>query len=101
VDKRLQLHQKFLDILGTPYAYFQPPASIELTYPCIVYKRDKIDARYANDKKYTNRTRYQVTVIDPNPDSQLPAAVNALPNCEHLRNFVSDGLNHDILELYL
>ena len=80
--------------------YFQPPESLKIDYPCIVYKRDKIDAKYANDAKYVDSIRYQVTVIDRNPDSLFPSLVNSLPKCTHQRQYASNGLYHDVFELY-
>jgi hypothetical protein len=85
---------------GTIKVYFQPPESLAITYPCIVYRRDKIEAKHANDKTYSSMTRYQVTTIDQNPDSALPNSVLELPFCAHERAFAHDGLNHDVFSLY-
>lgn len=82
------------------HVYFQPPESIQMVYPCIVYKRDVIDSNFANNKNYKHLTRYQVTAIDLDPDSTWKADILALPLCKHARYFSSDGLNHDVFELY-
>jgi hypothetical protein len=96
--KRKELQDIFLGICD--HVYFQPPESIKLTYPCIIYKRDKMDTKYANNKKYAHLMRYQVKVIDNDPDSDLPSSVLELSLCNHVQNFVTDGLNHDVFELY-
>jgi hypothetical protein len=67
---------------------------------CIVYKRDILEAKFANDAKYANKTRYQVTAIDEDPDSTWWLGIFQLPLCKHVRNFIVDGLNHDVFELY-
>lgn len=80
--------------------YFQPPASLSMDYPCIRYQRDKIDTRFADDRPYSHTTRYQVTVIDPNPDSPLVQAVADLPMCSHERSYAANQLNHDVFNLF-
>ena len=95
---RLQL-QSLLETL-TPKVYFQPPATISMEYPCIVYSRDYASERFANNAKYMNTKRYQVTVIDRNPDSDIPDKVAVLPLCSYDRAFVVDNLNHDVFSLY-
>jgi hypothetical protein len=98
--RRLILHDILLEILGTEHVYFQPPESIKLEYPCIIYNRDTISARHANNEKYAHKTRYQVTAIDRNPDSDWHSGIFELPLCRYDRHFVKDGLNHDVYELY-
>ena len=51
---RLSLHEKLIAILGYPNVYFQPPPTLVLKYPCIIYKLDDISTFHANDKKYWN-----------------------------------------------
>jgi hypothetical protein len=97
---RLELHAILVNILGSNNVYFQPPASIQLQYPCIVYKRDNGVTLHADDKPYMLSTRYQITVIDRNPDSEIPAAIGALPMCIFDRFYTADNLNHDVYKLY-
>jgi hypothetical protein len=80
--------------------YFQPPANIVLTYPCIVYKRDFAQTQFAENRPYTRAVRYQVTVMDKNPDSDIPAKVAALPMCLFDRFYTADNLNHDVFNLF-
>lgn len=97
---RLLLQQILEDLLETDKVYFQPPENIKLTYPCIVYKRDTASTEFAGNKPYRNTKRYQVTVIDSNPDSVIPDKVAQLPMCVHNRHFSVAHLNHDIYILY-
>lgn len=98
MGQRLQL-QTLLETL-VPNVYFQPPANIQMAYPCIVYSRDSAEAIFADNSKYRHTKRYQVTVIDRNPDSDIPDRVSTLPLCSYDRTFVVDNLNHDVYRLF-
>jgi hypothetical protein len=80
--------------------YFQPPPKLVLSYPCIIYKRDQARNHFADNLPYSHTKRYLVTVIDPNPDSEIPDKVSELPMCTFQRNFATDNLTHDIYSLY-
>lgn len=98
---RLKLHEELVDILGTRNVYFQPPESVKINYPCIVYERNGGDTQFANDKPYTFAHRYSVTVIDKNPDSDIIAKLALhFPLCIYDRHYTSDNLNHDVFNLY-
>lgn len=84
----------------TDNVYFQTPTNSEMQYPCIVYKRDNSRSRFANNKPYSHAKRYQVTVIDRNPDSELPDAVEGLSYCAFDRHFAADNLNHYVFNLF-
>lgn len=100
MGKRLELHSLLKELLETENVYFQPPASIKMVYPCLVYARNSGDGRFANDALYVNKTRYEVTVIDKDPDSPLVDKLANLPMCIFNRHFTADNLNHDTFYLY-
>jgi len=95
---RLDLHQ-ILETF-TPNVYFQPPNNIELKYPCIIYKRDFADTKFADDIPYNHRLRYQIMVIDPNPDSDIPGKVASMPMSLFNRFYTADNLNHDVYNVF-
>lgn len=95
---RLELHT-LLETMA-PHVYFQPPSTITMSYPCIVYKRDYKDTKFADGSPYMHRKRYQVTIIDRNPDSTIPDLVAELPMCVFDRHFTLGDLNHDTYRLY-
>lgn len=95
---RLQLHQ-LLETL-TENVYFQPPTNIQLKYPCIIYRRDFAETKFADDLPYSSMLRYMVTVIDPNPDSDIPAKVASLPRSLFNRFYTADNLNHDVFNVF-
>jgi hypothetical protein len=71
-----------------------------MQYPCIVYNRDSVDTEFADNTPYRHTKRYQVTVIDRNPDSGVPDKVAALPMCSYDRFFTADNLNHDVFNIF-
>lgn len=99
--QRLELQALLTELLGLPgQVYFQPPPNLALKYPCIIYQRDSVDTQHADNRPYKHLTRYQVTVIDPDPDSQIHRKVGLLPRSSYDRFFAADGLNHDVYNLF-
>lgn len=86
-------------ILGTRHVYFQPPESVEMSYPAIVYSRKNIENTHANNAVYRQEYRYEIIVIDYDPDSEIVRKVSQLPRCRFIRHYVADNLNHDIFDL--
>lgn len=80
--------------------YFQPPSNVMLRYPCIVYARDDADLRHADNNPYRRVWRYQITVMDRNPDSPIPDKVLSLSGSSYQRHFTSDSIYHDVLSVY-
>lgn len=99
---RLQLQTLLETFLEgtTGKVYFQPPNGTKMKYPAIVYKRDYRVTEFANNQAYLSTKRYQVTIIDSDPDSGIVEKVAALPMCTFSRFFAVDNLNHDIYDLY-
>jgi hypothetical protein len=87
-------------ILGSGEVYFQPPSSVQIRYPCIVYKLNNIDTGYADNKPYSHEKQYMVTVIDKNPDSIIPDEIGMLPKSVFNRHFTSDNLHHYVYTVY-
>jgi hypothetical protein len=99
-SKRVQLQSLLEEILGSGNVYFQPPSNVQMKYPCIVYGRDDLDSKFADNSPYSQTRRYQVTIIDRDPDSEVPTKVAALPMCAFNRFFPANNLNHDVYTLY-
>ena len=97
---RLELQARLVAILGTGNVYFQPPTNVEIQYPCIVYKRSDADTAFADNQTYRRGWRYQVTVIDSNPDSLIPDKLLQEPLSHFRRHFTAGNLNHDVFDLY-
>lgn len=97
---RLDLQAEMEELLGSENVYFQPPASVRINYPAIVYTRSDIDNTFADDSVYMQSHFYEVTVIDEDPDSKIVEAVSKLPTCRFNRHFTSENLNHDTFIIY-
>lgn len=97
---RLELDSILRDIIGSSNVYYEPPSTIRMQYPCIVYDRGRIDLSHANDKPYLLNKRYNITVIYYDPDDDLPDKIAVLPMCFHDRHFTNDNLQHDVFTLY-
>lgn len=98
--QRTELQALLEETLGSRNVYFQPPESLKLRYPCIVYERSDIRTDRANNRTYQKHKCYTVTVIDRDPDSEIPDRLLELDYCGFDRHFVSDNLNHDVFRLY-
>lgn len=97
---RVDLQAILEEIPNVAEVYFQPPASKALSFPAIVYERDGDDVDFANNKPYDRTKRYQITVIDRNPDSLIPDEVGKLPMSTFNRHFTVDNLHHDVYSVY-
>ena len=100
LQRRLLLHSVLTDILGTTHVYFQPPESVKLEYPCIIYSRSSGDTQFGNNKPYVYYQRYSIMVISRDPDSDLVYKVSKLPMCIYDRHYTADNLHHDLFNLY-
>ena len=98
MGQRANLHQVLLGKCAN--VYFQPPESVKLIYPCIVYKLDDMPSIYADNLPYHWDHCYQLTVIDRDPESAVREAVAGLRYCKFQRFFVADNLNHYVFRIY-
>ena len=94
------MHEELVNILGSRYVYFQPPESIKMTYPAIVYERSDIPNRFANDNVYLQAIKYKVTIVDRDPDSEIVTRMSKFKTARFDKHYVIDGLNHDTFTIY-
>ena len=99
MPRRLKLQTLLEELLGSRNVYFQPPESVKMKYPAIVYGLEDIENAFANDRVYLSKRKYLITVIDEDPDSKIVEKVSQLPTCKFNRHFESDNLNHDVFTL--
>ena len=97
---RLDLQTELERILGSRNVYFQPPSSVRMQYPAIVYSRKDVDGRFANDKVYRKLPCYEMILIDKNPDNTFVDKLLDLQYCSFDRHYESDNLNHDVFTIY-
>ena len=97
---RLELQSKLEELLGSRNVYYRPPESVKLNYPAIIYSKSNLLDRFANGKRYTKLSRYEITVVDKKPDNAVIDAILDLPYCSFDRHYTADNLYHDTLSLY-
>lgn len=100
MGQRLGLHEQLVSALGTRNVYFQPPSTLRMTYPCIIYSLYSIDTKFADDMIYQGKKSYLVTIVDPNPDSTVIDKLLSFPLSSFDRHYVADNLNHDVFIIY-
>lgn len=97
----LELHGILVNLLGSNNVYFQPPESLKLSYPCIIYSKSSINSFNADNKNYILNTSYQITYIYRDPDDTFSKELlNYFSKISFERHFCLNNLNHDILKLY-
>ena len=99
MDNRLKLQSLLEEALGSKQVYFQPPSSIRMKYPAIVYSRNNIENVSANDSVYVQHYSYQITVMDYNPDSEIVKKIAMIPVIRFGNHFTSEDLNHDVFTI--
>lgn len=97
---RVDLQATLERLLGSRNVYYQPPETIKMEYPAIVYSKSNLKSRYANDALYSLDTSYELIVIDRKPDNPVIKELLKLPYCSFNRNYKSDNLEHDVLTIY-
>ena len=106
MNRRLTLHNILCGVLSCQIsgencrAYFQPPSSVRMKYPAIVYAFDDIENTFANNEVYLSARKYSVTVIDSDPDSSIVGKVASMPTSRFNRHYTKDNLNHDVFEIF-
>lgn len=98
---RREFHERLVEILGSRNVYFEPPESIKMVYPCIVYHRSPDEVVKADNRNYLIHTPYAVTYIHFSPDvDDIYDALENLDYSRHSRTYNSDGLRHDTFDIY-
>lgn len=98
---RLDFQTKLESILGSRNVYFQPPESIKLNYPCIIYKLNNVDVKNADDSSYIINKSYQVTLIHRDPDNETMNDI--LLGFKHVKlnnYFTSENLHHYVYTIF-
>lgn len=99
-NRRIELHNKLVEILGSRNVYFQPPEDIKMNYPCIVYERYDISNTHADDDVYLQPRQYRITIVDTDPDSDIVTKMSKFPTARFIRHQVIENLNHDEFNIY-
>lgn len=86
---------------GYQHTYFEPTEEVRMKYNAIVYKRNDLNVRRANNRSYSIRNGYQVTVISRDPEDPVPVAIqDHFERCAPGRFFMKDNLYHFPFTIY-
>lgn len=96
---RLDMHELLCSILGSDNVYYQPPESIKMRYPCILYNHVDQSIEHADDLPYKIDSVYMVTYISRDPDSEVPSEIEKLRSCRFDRHYVADNLHHYVYKV--
>lgn len=101
MDRRVELQNILEDLLGSGNVYYQPPESVRISYPAIIYFLSSINRPKANDKDYLRNPSYDVTIIDKNPESEyVEKMLDTFEYIRYDRHYDSDNLHHFVFKLY-
>lgn len=97
---RITLHNKLKAILGSDQVYFQPPETVKMEYPAIIYKEDIFRSDYADNTSYLIHTGYTITLITKKHQEDTILKILKLPKCMHDRQYISDNLYHNAFTMF-
>lgn len=95
---RLLLRSKLEGIMEEcgeePHLYFQPPESVRLAYPCMVYHLRTLTSRSADNRPYVKYISFDITYITRSPASKVPARMLEEPLFSFDRYYTAENLHH-------
>lgn len=105
MDRRLEFDEELRElqksILGYQHTYFEPPENVWMQYDAVVYERNTMHVRRANNKSYVLTDQWDVKVISKDPETALPRAIQEhFERCSPGRVFVRDNLWHFPFTIY-
>lgn len=98
-ERRQLLSEKLHKV--TDNVYYRTPSK-GMVYPCVRYKLEGSSPQFADNVRYINPLKWSITVIDENPDSDIPEKLEEeFPRARLDRPpYISDNLNHFVYALY-
>lgn len=101
MNRRLELQTKLEGIMQNKHVYFQPPASVKLIYPCVIYTIGDGDTKRANDSIYQYVNSYSLMFIYKQPNIDIIEKVlKEFQMCKFDRTYCSDNLYHYVFTIY-
>ena len=94
LELREKLSQFMLDCGETPKLYFQPPESVKLEYPCMIYHLRTMSSRKANNRPYHKTIGFDITYITRSHSSKVPDRMLDEPLFSFDRYYTAENLHH-------
>lgn len=97
---RLNLQEELETLIGKK-VYYQPPETVKMMYPCIVYDLSKMKLVRADNKIYVNFKAYEIMYITKNPDDpMIETILNKFENINFDRQYKANNLYHNVYTLF-
>lgn len=98
---RAKVHEMLQELSGYgKRVYFNPPESVKMQYPCIVYNIADLGARHADNIPYYAYDTYTVThIYSTERDRSLSLQLRETGGFSFDRGFNADNLHHDVFTL--
>ena len=98
---RLKLQAELETLLGSENVYYQPPESVKLKYPCIVYSLDPTYTAHADNKNYIMINRYHIKHIYKSISNSLKdRLLQHFMMISHDNEMIADSMYNDDFTLY-
>lgn len=79
--------------------YFQPPESLKLNFPCIIYELGSYSPTKADNKAYHINESYSITLVTKLPDTNYGKQILNKETAKFDRYFVNDNLYHYVFTI--
>lgn len=101
MSNRLILEEKLRGILGNDNVYFQPPSSIKLHYPCIIFELTRTNVARADNTAYKLINEYHLKHLFRSlKNEKKDALLSEFMMISHDNRFIADGLYNDEFTLF-
>lgn len=98
---RPELQEELEEILGSKNVYFQPPASVHIKYPCIIFELSNTDVKRADNKAFIKTNRYHLKHMFKSLEKEKKdALLEHFMMISHDNRMIVDGLYNDDFTLY-
>lgn len=101
MDRRQKLHEELKRVTGIKNVYFQPPESIKLKYPCVIYSKQPFRTVRANNTAWINNRPYRVVIVCSDGDNKFAEMLlNGFKYCSYDSRYISNNMYHDSLTIF-
>ncbi len=98
-EKRLLFDEAIKEATGLTHVYYDPPESIFMEYPAIVYKKTNMPSEYADGLKYIKHLAFEVKLICEDADSKYVDILHDFKFSNFNRHYIADDLHHDVFTI--
>lgn len=94
LSTRIELQRYLERVLGSKNVYFEPPETLKMRYPCIVYNLSRMNPTNADNLSYRVSQEYDIQYITREPEVDIPMRLAYTKRFRAGQHFVADGMHH-------